>query len=474
MVGRTARRHNLFSEAAKRWERGVDRELALVAIERAVRILVEHGGGTPGKQVLDLNYPPPGLTVTMHPSEAARLVGVSYSTERVALLLQEVGCAVTVGDDSVLTVTPPSWRTDLVRPADLVEEVVRLDGYDNVPSALPIAPPGAGLPPAQRRRRTVGRALAELGFVEVLPTPFVSASALARLGLPTQAMRLANPLSDEEPYMRTSLLPGLLATLRRNLGRGNRDVALFELGLVFLPTDSGPPPVMGVAQRPSEAEWEKAKEAVPHQPTHVATVSAGEFDRSGWWGPGRAVDWADTIQTAREILAAAGVRASAVSVEAAGPMPWHPGRCASIRVDGVVVGHAGELHPSVCADLEVPKRSCALELNLSAVPLPGPTPAPTLSNFPAALIDVALVVPAELPAAEVERCIVEGAGALLESVRLFDVYTGAQVGAGNKSLAYKLTLRAPDRTLTAEEAVAARDAAVAVAAQRFQATLRGA
>ncbi len=476
MVGRTARRHKLFSEAAKRWERGVDRELALVAIDRAVKILVEHGGGAPGKQILDLNYPPATSTVTFDAREAARLVGVEYSTQRVAELLTKVGCTVTLddGDGYSMTVTPPSWRPDLVRPADLVEEVVRLDGYAKVPSALPIAPPGAGLTPAQRRRRSVGRALAEMGYVEVLPNPFVSAEALRRLGLPTDAVRLANPLSDEEPLMRTSLLPGLLATLRRNVGRGNRDVALYELGLVFLPTDAGPPPVLGVMQRPSDADWEKAKAAVPHQPTHVATVAAGELERSGWWGPGRVADWADAIQAAREVLAVAGVQPGSVTVEAAGPMPWHPGRCASIRVDGVVVGHAGELHPSVCADLEVPRRTCALELNLSAVPLPGPTPAPSLSNFPPALIDVALVVPTELPAAEVEKAIVDGAGSLLESVRLFDVYTGSQVGDSRKSLAYKLVLRAPDRTLTAEEAVAARDAAVAVAAERFQATLRGA
>jgi phenylalanyl-tRNA synthetase beta chain len=206
----------------------------------------------------------------------------------------------------------------------------------------------------------------------------------------------------------------------------------------------------------------------------VATVAAGEIERSGWWGVGRVADWADSIQAARDVLAAAGVAQASVSVAAAGAMPWHPGRCAAISVDGVVVGHAGELHPSVCADLEVPKRTCAMELDLTAVALPGPTPAPSLSNFPAALIDVALVVDAQVPAAEVERSLVDGAGSLLESVRLFDVYTGAQVGDGRKSLAYKLVLRAPDRTLTADEAVAARDAAVAVAARRLRATLRGA
>jgi phenylalanyl-tRNA synthetase beta chain len=472
MVGRTARRHNLFSEAAKRWERGVDREVALVAIERAVQILVEHGGGTPGKQILDLNYPTPIPTVTMNSEEASRLVGIVYPTSLVAELLTVVGCAVTV-EGSILTVTPPSWRPDLIRPADLVEEVVRLDGYDKVPSALPIAPPGAGLTPTQRRRRTVGRALAEMGYVEVLPVPFISADALRRLGLPTEALRLANPLSEEEPLMRTTLLPGLLATLRRNLGRGNRDVALYELGLVFLPTAAGPPPVLDVATRPSTEAWERAKAAVPSQPTYVATVATGEIERSGWWGAGRTVDWADAVQAAREVLLVAGVRPGSISVTAADPMPWHPGRCAALLVDGVVVGHAGELHPSVCAAVEVPKRTCAMELNLSAVPLPEPTPAPGLSNFPAALIDVALVVPSEVPTASVEKSIVEGAGPLLESVRLFDVYTGAQVGDGRKSLAYKLTFRAPDRTLTAEEAIAARDAAVAVAAKRHQAVMRG-
>jgi len=482
MVSRTARRHNLFSEAAKRWERGVDRELALVALERAVQILVEYGGGTPSKQILDLNYPTPISSITLNAEEVSRLVGVPYPTSLVGELLTKIGCTVTnsapesAGSEggAILTVTPPSWRPDLLRPADLIEEVVRLDGYDKVPSALPIAPPGAGLTADQRRRRSVGRALAEMGYVEVLPAPFVSAEALRKLGRPTDAVRLANPLSDEEPYMRTTLLPGLLATLRRNIGRGNRDVALYELGLVFLPTDAGPPPVLDVSRRPTDEEWAQAKAAVPAQPYHVATVAAGEWERSGWWGPGRAYDWADAIQTAREVLLVAGVQPGSISVTAADTMPWHPGRCAALRVDGVVVGHAGELHPAVCADFDVPKRTCALELDLSAVPLPGLTPAPRLSNFPPALIDVALVVPSDVPAAEVEKSIVDGAGPLLESIRLFDVYTGAQVGEGRKSLAYKLVLRAPDRTLTAEEAVAARDAAVAVAAQRHGAVLRGA
>ncbi|NUO55309.1 MAG: phenylalanine--tRNA ligase subunit beta, partial [Hamadaea sp.] len=180
------------------------------------------------------------------------------------------------------------------------------------------------------------------------------------------------------------------------------------------------------------------------------------------------------IQAARDTLAAAGLDAARVEVAAAEQAPWHPGRCAAIKVDGQTIGYAGELHPAVCAEQDLPKRTCAMELELDLVPLPGVTPPPVLSNFPPALIDVALVLPQEVPAAEVESALREGAGPLLESVRLFDVYTGQGIDPGQKSLAYKLVFRAPDRTLTVEEAVAARDAAVAITASRFGAALRGA
>ena len=295
--------------------------------------------------------------------------------------------------------------------------------------------------------------------------------------------------------MRTSLLPPLLTTLRRNVGRGQRDVALFELGLVFLPRPgAGVPPALGVTDRPDEAQWSAANAAVPDQPWHVAVVLTGELERSGPWGPGRAAQWADAVQAALDVLDAAGVPAGAVTVRAGARDPWHPGRCAAIEIargarneprslravpDGVelrgsVVGYAGELHPGVCSELDLPRRTCAMELDLDLVPLPGRTPAPVISNFPPALINVALVVDEDTPAARVERALVQGAGELLESVRLFDVYTGAQVGDGRKSLAYKLVFRAGDRTLTAEEALAARDAAVGAAAEQFGAVLRGA
>ncbi|MFC0033845.1 phenylalanine--tRNA ligase subunit beta [Micromonospora chaiyaphumensis] len=497
MVGRTARRHKLFSEAAKRWERGVDPALPLVALEKAVRLLTEHAGGTVGTEILDLDHVRPRTPVTLPVDLPSRRVGVAYPPERVVELLEQVGCAVTrgadrLGDDpgetgvaaaaggDVLSVTPPTWRPDLTDPADLVEEVVRLDGYDRVPSVLPTAPPGRGLTAPQQRRRAVARSLAERGYVEVLAHPFVSAELADQLGLPADdprrpAVRVANPLSEEEPLLRTTLLGPLLGILRRNVGRGQRDVAIYEIGVVFHPRPgAGAPPAMGVDRRPTDEEFALADAVVPDQPRHVAVVLTGEMEPTGWWGAGRAAGWADAVEAGRTVLAAAGIPADRVTVRAAERAPWHPGRCAELLVDGTAVGYAGELHPTVVATLELPRRTSAMELNLDALPEAPVVSGPAVSTFPPALIDVALVLDESVPAAEVERALAEGAGPLLEDVRLFDVYASEQLGAGRRSLAYKLTFRAPDRTLAGEEAVAARDAAVAEAARRFGATLRGA
>ncbi|GGM42089.1 phenylalanine--tRNA ligase beta subunit [Micromonospora sonchi] len=495
MVGRTARRHKLFSEAAKRWERGVDPALPLVALDRAVALLTGYAGGTASDEVLDIDHVRARTPVTMPVDLPSRRVGVDYPPARVVALLEQVGCTVARGTDRLtedpgevgvsagggetLAVTPPTWRPDLTDPADLVEEVVRLDGYDHVPSLLPTAPPGRGLTWQQRRNRAVSRSLAERGYVEVLAHPFVSAELADRFGLPAddprrQAVRLANPLSEEEPLLRTTLLGPLLGIVQRNLGRGLRDLALYEIGAVFQPRPgAGRPPTMGVDRRPTDAEFAAADAVVPHQPRHVAVVLTGELEPAGWWGPGRPAGWADAVEAGREVLAAAGVPPERVRVRAAAYAPWHPGRCAELLVDGTVVGHAGELHPAVLAALELPRRTSAMELDLDALPVPPVTPAPMVSGFPPALIDVALVVDDSVPAQSVQQALTEGAGELLESVRLFDVYASAQLGVGRKSLAYKLTFRAPDRTLTSEEAVAARDAAVARAAERFGATLRG-
>jgi phenylalanyl-tRNA synthetase beta chain len=478
MVGRTARRHKLFSEAAKRWERGVDPQLPLVALERAAAILTTHAGGEIDDRVLDLNHVAPPAVIRLPASLPSSLIGLTYEPARVAELLANVGCDVTGSDE--LEVVPPSWRPDLLTPIDLVEEVARLGGYNDIPSVLPPAGSSNGLTPAQRQRRSIGRALAENGYVEVLSYPFVTPDSADLLGLPVDdarrsAVRLTNPLSEEEPLLRTSLLAPLLGTLKRNLGRGRRDVALFETGTVFLPhLTAAAPQALAVDRRPTDDEWTAANAIVPAQPWHLAVVITGDADPAGWWGDGRAAGWADAIEAARVAVAAAGLPAARLSVRAAERAPWHPGRCAEILVDGVVVGHAGELHPSVVAAFELPKRTSAAELDLDLLPAAPVIDAVRISTFPAALIDVALVLDRSIPAGDVRTALAEGAGELLESVTLFDVYESEQLGADKRSLAYKLTFRAPDRTLTSEETIAARDSAVAVTASRFGAVLRGA
>jgi phenylalanyl-tRNA synthetase beta chain len=224
-----------------------------------------------------------------------------------------------------------------------------------------------------------------------------------------------------------------------------------------------------VSDRPSDAEYAQIKAALPAQPLHVGVVMAGDREQRGWWGPGRPARWADAVETGRLIGAAAGVP---LRVTAATLPPWHPGRCAALRVGDWIVGHAGELHPKVVEALDLPPRTCAVEIDLDALPLRDDRPAPQVSPYPPVSVDVAMVVPVDVPAAELAEALTVGGGDLLEDVRLFDVYVGEQVGEGRRSLAYTLRFRAPDRTLTSEEANAARDAAVAVAADRFGAVLR--
>ena len=477
-VARMSRRHKLSSEASRRFERGVDPELPPNAAARAVALLAEHGGGRlVGTTEVDLGRQP--TTVTIHADHPGRVAGVAYPRDVVVRRLADVGCHV-ADDDGRLRVTAPSWRPDLADPNDLAEEVIRLEGYHNVPVVLPQAPVGRGLTQEQRLRRVVGRTLADAGYVEVLAYPFVAPAVFDTLGLAPddqrrRALRLANPLSDEEPLLRTTLLPGLLATLRRNLSRGvGAGVALFEAGPVYLlPHQQLPtPPRLPVDRRPTAAEIAAVLAALPDQPLHLGVALAGERERRGWWGTGREATWADAIEAVREVAAAVRVD---VDVRAAQQAPWHPGRCAEFFVDGVAVGFAGELHPRVCAALDLPARTCAAEVRLSELiahdgGLVEPAP---VSTFPVATQDVALVVAEDVPAAEVEAALRAGAGEMLESVRLFDVYTGEQVGAGRRSLAYALRFRAADRTLTTEEVSAARDAAVAEATRRVDAVLRG-
>ena len=475
VISRAARRHKLPSEASRRFERGVDPAISAVAAEAAAALLVRYGGGTVAGRSDVVTGPPVTPVLALPLGECERLAGRPYSAATIVRRLEQVGCTVQSPDTAPLSVTAPSWRPDLTRAADLVEEVARLEDYATIGAVLPSAPAGTGLTPEQRRHRRLADDLASAGLTEVLSFPFVGPVDFDRLGLPADDIRrvtagLLNPLDADRPAMRTTLLPGLLEALSRNISRGSRDLSFFETGQVFLPGDNSPrPPAVGVAHRPADAELATLNASLPLQPLHLGAVFAGAVERAGWWGPGRDGSWADAVETARRVGARAGVALRVVPAEHA---PWHPGRCASIRVGDWIVGYAGELHPEVIERWGLPPRSAALELDLSALPAPAVPVAPRISPFPPVHLDLALVVPADAKAAEVTAAVVSGGGELLESVRLFDVYTGDRVADGTKSLAFALVVRAPDRTLTAAEALAVRDRAVAAAAERTGASLR--
>ncbi len=529
-TAKMSRRHRLHSEASYRFERGTDRELPPRTTARAAALLASLGGATIVPGVTHAQVPVTPVTISMAADYPDRVAGVVYGMDTVVARLQEVGCEVrsTPADQAptiapwrasrasgplpghdaaydhgahdhgahdhggrpdrqllVLLVTPPSWRPDLTDPADLAEEVIRLEGYGNVPVRQPRAPAGQGLSQRQKALRAIARALGAGGFVEVHSDPFAPADEADRLMLAPEdprrvAVKVANPLSEDQPQLRTTLLPGLFRTLMRNVGRGFPDTALFETGQVFLPRPGSPgiAPILATDRGPTEAELATIAAALPDQPPRVAGVLAGGRELPGWWGPGRAAPWSDAIEAARSVGA---VSHLAFEVRAAVEAPWHPGRCAALYVRGAaggewLAGHAGELHPRVIAAYGLPPRTSAFELDFAvlsaAAAAAEPVRGPALSAYPLATQDVALVVAQEVPAAEVAAALRDGAGELLEDLRLFDVYTGAQLAEGRKSLAYTLRLRAPDRTLTATEATAARDAAVSEATRRTGAVLR--
>jgi len=473
-LARTSRRHKLSTEASRRFERGVDPAAAYAAAHRVAALLVELAGGTLAADETVRGSVPPQPSTTMAASLPATVLGTPVDRDTVVRLLTAVGATVT--GEVVLNLTAPSWRPDLTDPYDYVEEVGRLVGFDTIPPVVPAAPPGRGLTRAQRARRAVTATMAAAGFVEVLSFSFTSLEDLDKMGVPAdderrRLNRIVNPLSETAPYLRTTLLPGLFAAVARNRSRGTDDLALLEVGSVFFarnPLRPAPrPPVTG---RPAPEELAAMDDALGRQPRHLAAVLCGQR-RGGWLVPAEPVDWSDAVACVATAAATVGLT---LERRAATRAPWHPGRCAEFLVADQTLGYAGELHPEVCRAFDLPARTVAAEIDLDALIAAAPPSGeiPPVSGFPVAKEDVALVVAADVPAAAVERALRAGAGSLLESLSLFDVYTGPPVPPGHVSLAYALRFRAPDRTLTDAETAAARDAAVAAAAEQTGAVQR--
>ncbi|MGN6403356.1 phenylalanine--tRNA ligase subunit beta [Sinomonas sp.] len=477
-VGRSRRRHKLPSEASKRFERGVDWQVADEAAQRVVDLLVELGGGVADEAGTDIGVAPEPVQILLPADFASERIGMEFSEELIARTLGDLGASVDRSESDFL-VTPPSWRGDLETKEDLSEEVARLVGYDKIPSRLPVAPPGRGFTRKQQQRRRLVQALADAGLTEILAYPFVAKAANETFGVaeataPRPAVKLANPLSEELGWLRTSMLPGLVEVAKRNHSRGFRDLALFEAGLVFLPDGGaiGTATIPPLGALPTEDVLDALEAGIPHQPLHIGALLTGHDSPEGAHHTPRVWDWADAIDIAR---LAADVLGVDLVVTQGVHQAFHPGRTAQLALrTGEVVGYAGELHPKLLAAYDMPARSAAVELDADALfeAAPDVIVSKHISTFPVATQDVALIVDATIPADEVKEALREGAGELLEEVHLFDVYSGKGIDEGKKSLAFGLRFRAPDRTLTADEASEARAAAVAHAAERFGAVQR--
>ena len=466
-VAKNSRRHKLSSEASRRLERGVDPCLAEFASARFVQLLTAHSSAKHVATVVagEPRYVP---LIDLDPQFIPKILGLEVSPTEIARVLRLIGCDV---DEKTFVVDPPSWRIDLLTPSDLAEEVARMIGYDKIPSILPPRPNHASLTPTQKRRRAIASMLAARGLAEVQTFPFTNQETIDQMGFIGEratTYRIANPMSDEVPLMRVHLVPGLIEVAARNISRGAKDFAIFEMGSIFRSSQKLIPsisPVIGA--RPDAKTIAAIYASVPPQAFHVAGLLVGKIEEENWQGKARAYTWQDAIALAQDILRLCNME---WTVKRSDFAPWHPGRCAELIVDGKAVAHAGEIHPRIIAKYGLPERSVAFAVGLSALPDSQIVRPSRVGTMPAAVQDVALVVDAKVSAQEVEQALRKGAGDLLESITLFDRYD--KIGDGKISLAFTLTFRASDRTLTGAEVSAMREAAVASAQKATGAVLR--
>lgn len=442
-VRATTRAIRLRTEASSRFEKGISPELALAGARRAAMLLAEICGGQVHTDWADV-YPRPQepVRVRVRPERIDAILGVHVPLQEMEAILVRLGFQVRVEDDGEWDVLPPVFRLDVSIREDLAEEVGRMYGYDRVPPTLPGSRRTEWKPadPSVERRLDPARhVLAAAGYNEAVTPSLVPGALLDRLGIGGRAMRLVNPISDEQDALRTSILPSLLRAAQLNRNRGRNGIALFELARAYLlrPEDPG---------------------GQPEEPMRLAAVRTG-------------LEGADSARTAFYELKGALERALetvapvSLAYERANPPMFHPGRCARVLLDGRVAGHVGELHPDALASTDLQGRAVAAEVDLAPfLAVPDVRKARPLPRFPGVNRDLAVVVPEEVPAADVLGAIQHAAGDLLESARAFDEYRGAQLPTGTRSVAFSLTLRSSERTLT--------DAEVDPALERVRSELR--
>jgi phenylalanyl-tRNA synthetase beta chain len=471
-VRRTMRRLGMSTEGGQRWARGVDPAGAEPVCDQAAALMAALAGGTVAAGRLRAG---PGVperpAIRLDWARSAERLGAPADPEFAAAHLRGYGCRTEIADRRTVLAVPPSWRFDLELWADLEEEVARGWGYDQIPATLPGAT-GGGLTPEQRLRRQAREVLAGMGVTEVQTYPFLSQATLDRLGLAAddprrRTLRLANPISEEAPELRTTMLPGLAEVTGRNLARGEDGVAVYELGAVFLP-DPGRGGSGGLKDSPPEDQGPE----LPSEPLTLGILLAGQAPAGRHDDHRRPFDFADVKGVVEGLVAALGV--PGVGYRAEEPPPYHPGRCAGVLLEDLPVGLLGQLHPRVAAAWELPAASFAVELELAPLlaAVPRMRPAPTPSPYPELSFDVAFLVPPGVAAADLAAVLREAGGDLLARLTLFDAYQGPPLPPGHRNLAYRVALQAADRTLTDADGAAARDRMAALAAERLQAVLR--
>lgn len=457
MIRRTSRRLGVRTESSARFERGTDIDGILAVQHRAIALMQELAGGRVLPGVIDLYPNPPAIrTVDLRWRSVPRVLGMEVPHSESGEILRSLGFQVAPQGDGV-RVTVPSFRRDVEREEDLIEEIARHHGYDRIPDTLPVESTAQGTrAPALVAEDTVRDALVRAGLVEALTVSLTTPAVLEALRLPAdhpwrQMVPLRNPLVEDHTHLRSTLVPGLLHVARVNASRGTSEVQIFEIGHVFSQEPTG------IAER-----------------RRLGILMMGTVLDGRWNLPAEAVTI--TFYHLKGVIEALlGELRVTGAATAAAPVSWlHPGRAAELVVQDDVVGVLGELHPEVAARYDLPAGVCVADVDLHALlPRARLTPrfAP-LPRFPAVRRDVALVVPEDVPASRVEEVIRASGGPWLEAVDLFDVYTGAPIDAGRRSLAYTLTFRAPERTLAADEVEAVVASVRRALEQRLRAKIR--
>ena len=452
-IRRTSRRLGLHTDSSHRFERGVDPLAVPSVLARAASMIAALGGGAAARTAIDRvasSYSP--RTIPFRSVRASRLLGAEVEADESKRILEAVGCTVTSGQNGSLQARAPSWRPDLSREVDLIEEVARVRGYGQIPTAVPrVHPSWTGTPERLVFADRLRAAAAGAGLYEAVSFGFLSLDDLQRLRVPTDTVVLANPLSEERSVMRTSLLPGLVAAVTHAQRRGASEIKLFELGRTFAPSNG----------------------ALPTETSTLALLLAGE--REGWIGKPRAFDFYDGKGAIQTILDRLGKLV--LSFRPGHPRPFlHPKRSALVELAGAEIGFVGELHPEVIDEVGLNGRAIYAELDVAslfaAAQAQGVPQARELPRYPAVARDIAMMVSEEFSAGEIALALQDASAGLAESVRLFDLYRGDQVPDGQRSLAFRVTYRDPENTLTDKRVDKAHAKLGEIARKRFKATIR--